>query len=145
MSERSPTPQPTNRMLAERYGVSLRQVERTRRLAATALGRHLLRYLRPAGAERLLRAAEAGLVPAAALLRPRPTTLRLLRHWRAGQLGALPPPRLGRRPPPAGPPEPWMFDPALLAAYCRLAARACPGLRVDIRRLGTALRRARGR
>ncbi|HXG16600.1 MAG TPA: hypothetical protein VNK50_10145 [Calidithermus sp.] len=137
---------PTSRSLAERYGVSLRQVERTRRLAATELGRRLLKHLSPRGAERLLWAANEGLIPIDALLRPRSTTLRLLRHWRAGQLGALPPPALGRRPAvPAVPPEPWMFDPRLLGAYCRLAARACPALRIDIRRLRTALRRALGR
>lgn len=137
---------PTNRRLAERYGVSLRQVERTRRLAATEVGRRLLKHLNPRSAEWLLRVVHEGLVSVDALLKPRATVLRLLRHWRAGQLGALPPPAVGRRPPPpVAPPEPWMFDPRLLSGYCRLAARACPALRIDIRRLQTAVRRALAR
>jgi hypothetical protein len=138
-------PPPTNQTLAAKYGVSLRQVERTRRLAASDLGRHLLKHLSPRGAERLLRAARDGLIPPDALMSVRPTMLRLLRHWRAAEFPAVPPPALRRRPPkPTAPPEPWMFDPSLLGAYCRLAGRACPALRIDIRRLLGALRRGPG-
>lgn len=110
-------------------------------MAADPLGRRLTAYLTAAAAERLVEAVRAGLMPAHHLRQIAKTAEQLIRCWKTGQLGAIPPPAfMGRRPPMRRRADVWMYDPRLVATYCRLARHACPALAVDLNRLLGALR-----